>query len=350
MRSIAAMDRLLAQVPSTVVGSLRQIDIGRGSEALYRDQLPGVLDELASRARVASITLSSAIEGVVVDDKTRAERIIRGRAIGLRTRSEQELAGYRDALDYLYQEEWQPVNIGLILHIHRLLFAHTDSNGGQLKQADNVVVDRSEDGAVTVRFLPVPAAETEFYLKELVDRYNAAIHEDRHHPVLVTALFALDLLVIHPFEDGNGRVTRAVTNALLGGVGYGVVQYVSLEGLVAESADRYYQALLESTQGWHEGEHDPWPWAAYFAETLAKAYDVFARRAAAGRASGSKQERVRDYVLHHAPMIFRVADVRAALPGVSDQTIRLVLAELRREGIATPDGTGRATAWRRQPK
>lgn len=350
MRSFADLDRLIGQVPSRVVNLLSTVDIGRGSEALYRDQLPGVLGELANRARVASITMSSAIEGVVVDDTERAERIIQGNVTALRTRSEQELAGYRDTLDYLFQQDWRPLSVGLLLHLHRLLFAHTEMRGGGFKTEDNLVVDRSPDGTTKLRFRPVPAAETEFYVQELVARYGSAVTGARHHPVLLAGLFVLDLTVIHPFENGNGRVARAVTNAVLADAGYSVVRYVSLEQLIAESADTYYQALLDSTHGWHHDKADPWPWLGYFVGILAEAYKIFARRAAAERPAGSKQERVRDYIVRCAPPIFKVADVRAALPGISDQTIRMVLGDLRRKGVLTPDGVGRAAVWRRAPR
>jgi Fic family protein len=257
--------------------------------------------------------------------------------------------GERDALDHLFREDWRPLNVGLLLHLHRLLFAHTKVRGGGFKTEDNLVVDRAPDGTTSVRFRPVPAVETEFFVQELIGRYAEAVADARHHPVLLAGLFVLDLTVIHPFEDGNGRVARAITNAVLADAGYGVVRYVSLEQLVAQSADAYYRALLDSTHGWHDDEADPWPWLGYFVGVLAEAYRVFARRAAAERPAGSKQERVRDYVLRCAPPIFRVAEVRAALPGISDQTIRMVLGELRREGAVTPDGVGRSAAWRRAP-
>jgi len=193
----------------------------------------------------------------------------------------------------------------------------------------------------------VSAADTPFHVAELVDRYNAEASAGRHHPVLLVGLFALDLLVIHPFEDGDERVARALTNALLMDAGYTVSRYVSLEQAIAESADDYYQALLDSTHGWHEGHADPWPWLGYFLGVLAEAYRTFARRAASHRADGSKQDRVRDYVLSHAPNPFRMAEIRAALPGVSDQTIRVVLDRLRRDGLISPDGLGRSTSWHR---
>jgi hypothetical protein len=140
LRSFTDLDALIGMVPSQVVTRLSAIDFGRGSEALYRDQMPGLLTELADRARVLSITASSAIEGVIVADADRAQRIINRQATTLRNRSEQELAGYRDAQDYLFREDWRPLNAGLILHLHRLLFAHTAMPGGAFKTEDNLVV------------------------------------------------------------------------------------------------------------------------------------------------------------------------------------------------------------------
>jgi Fic family protein len=347
LRSFADLGALIGRVPAHVVTRLSAIDFGRGSETLYRDQMPGLLTELADRARVQSITASSAIEGVVVADADRAERIINRRTSTLRNRSEQELAGYRDAQDYLFQQDWRPLNAGLILHLHRLLFAHTAMPGGTFKTEDNLVVDRSPDGSTTVRFTPVPAARTPFAVDDLIDRYQHAVGTGEHHPVLLTGLFILDLLVIHPFEDGNGRVARLLTNAMLIEHGYTAGRYVSLEQSVAESADAYYQALLESTHGWHEDTADPWPWLGYFTSVIAGAYAVFADRAAAAKTPGTKQQRIREHILRHAPATFRLADIRAAVPGVSDQTIRLVLEQLKNEGKVRADGTGRAATWTR---
>jgi Fic family protein len=347
VRSFVDLDRAIGRVPGRVVALLSTVDVGRGSEALYRDQMPALLDSLAERARVASVTTSSAIEGVVVPDTIRAEGIVQGRVRTLRNRSEQEFAGYRDALNYLLKEDWRPLNTGLLLHLHRLLFAHTRSPGGRFKSEDNLVVDRAPDGTATVRFRPVAAAETEFYVQELMSRYRRAAESGEHHPILLVGLFVLDLLVIHPFEDGNGRVARVLGNALLADAGYGVVRHVSLEQQIAGSVDAYYQALLDSTHGWHTGEADPWPWLGYFTEVLSAAYETFTQRAAAERSDGTKQDRVREYVLRHAPAVFRVADVRAALPGVSDPTIRMVLNRLREEAAITAEGTGRSAMWQR---
>ena len=169
MRSFADLDVLVGRVPSRIVTRLGSNDFGRGSEALYRDQLPGLLTELADHARVQGINASSAIEGIVVADADRAERIINRRAAQLRNRSEQELAGYRDAQDYLLQQDWRPLNSGLLLHVHRLLFSHTAVSGGAFKSQDNLVVDRAPDGSSTVRFKPVSAAKTPYAVDDLIE-------------------------------------------------------------------------------------------------------------------------------------------------------------------------------------
>lgn len=347
MHSFVELDRVLGAVPAPLVMTLRDIDRGQGSEGLYLNQVPDLLTELANRARVASITASSALEGVVVKNRSRAAAIIANKPVELRTRSEQELAGYRGALDYLFAEDWRPLNVGLLLHLHRLLFAETKVTGGAFKESDNLVVDRSPDGVQTVRFKPVPAARTEYYAADLIDRYADAVKANRHHPVLLVGLFALDLLIIHPFDDGNGRVARALTNALLAEAGYGVGRYVSLEQLIAESADDYYRALLDSTHDWNDHANDPWPWLHYFTQLLARGYARFAEGVAADRSGGTKAERVREHVLRHSASVFAISDVRAALPGISDPTIRLVLNELKDEGLLKPQGTGRSAVWLR---
>lgn len=348
MPSFIELDALAGRVPFSVVNDLRFVDVGRGSEALYRDKLPGLLTSLADRARVASIEASSAIEGVVVEDRARAAAIVQGKTERLRNRSEQELAGYRAALDYLYRESWKPLNVGLLLHLHRLLFTYTDVPGGQFKQNDNLVVDKLPDGTKVKRFSPAAAAQTPSYIEELIARYTAAQQAERHHPVILTGLFALDLLTIHPFLDGNGRITRALTNALLQDAGYDVARFVSLETLISTSSDAYYAALLASTKGWHQSEHDPWPWLRYFVGIVRRCYEEFAAFTSAARTKGSKQDRVRDYVRNHAPQTFRIADIRTVLPGISDQTIRLALDSLKESGEVEADGVGRGATWTRR--
>jgi Fic family protein len=346
MLTVSRADTLLASVPGDVVARLRVLDLAAGSEALYHDQVPELLISLALRARVESITASSAIEGVTAEPR-RSRQIIEGRQLSLRTRDEQELAGYRDALDYLFAGDWRPLNVGLILHLHRLLWARTNTPGGRFKSDDNLVVDRTPDGSMTVRFRPVAASQTQHYTSQLVDDYLHASALGQHHPILLVGLLILDLTVIHPFDDGNGRVARALTNAVLEDAGYRVGRWVSLEQVIAETADDYYGSLLASTHGWHEGHADVWPWLRYFVGIVATAYGRFSRRVRAERAQGTKQDRVREYVLNRASAVFRIDDIRAALPGISDNTIRLVLTDLKAKGSVISDGTGRSATWRK---
>lgn len=347
MRTFGDLDDRLGTVPSPVVASLATIERGAGRAQLYARQLPALLDQLAHRTRIESVRASSAIEQVVVPEARLRAVVDRGQSP--RTRPEAELAGYRDALDFVIRSAGTASSLdnALLLRLHRFLWAHTASTGGRLKESDNRVVDRLPDGSRVDRFRTVPARDTLFYVSELHDRLEAAFAAGDHHPVLLAAAYALDLLVIHPFENGNGRVARLVTTALLLQSGFDVVRYVPVEGLIDKTSDRYYQSLKASTEGWHEGAHDVWPWLGYLTERIAEAYTVFEERAAATMPVGSKQARVRAVVSSLLEATFSFDDVRAALPGVSDATIRLTLQRLRDEGAVEAVGQGRGARWRR---
>ncbi|MEY4229325.1 MAG: hypothetical protein RLZZ362_174 [Actinomycetota bacterium] len=346
MRSFAQASTL-DPVPGDIVSLLRRIDMAAGAEARHVDQLPQLLGALQEQARIESVTASSAIEGVFVAD-ARVSSLLSGDPQRIRSRSEAEFAGYSAALDYLNQQDPGELTVGLVLHLHRLLFSFTDGRGGHVKAEDNLVVDRHPDGSTSTRFAPVGWQETPFYMGELVARTNTALLDTEAHPLLNIAAFALDLLCIHPFADGNGRVVRLATSHLLQRSGYGVGKYVSVEQLIYETKDEYYQALQASTTAWFDdGRHSVWPWAAYLLGRLDAAYARFGARVAAGTGGGTKQHRVRDFVLLHAPAPFTIADIRRALPGVSDNTIRLVLGELKDQGLIANDGTGRSASWHR---
>ena len=169
-----------------------------------------------------------------------------------------------------------------------------------------------------------------------------------HHPVLLVGLAVLDLLVVHPFEDGNGRVARVLCATLLADAGYDVGRYVSLDELVAESADDYYASLLASTHGWHEREHDPWPWLRYLVDLLGRAYERLEAASPSADDRRGKRARVVEHVLE-LPVgeTFAFADLRVAFPDLSDGTFRNALVDLRRDGRVQVDGAGRGARWRR---
>jgi Fic family protein len=325
---------------------LARIDTAKGRQSLYEDQLPELLAQLSEDARIASITASNAIEGVVVEEN-RAEQIAEG-SRRFRNRNEREFAGYRDAVDELVrQQRPEPLDVPYVLHLHRLLFAHSGGRGGHLKTDQNLIVSY-EGGSRKIVFEPTSPEETEFQLTELLARYEAAGRDQVAHPLVLIGALVVDFLAIHPVADGNGRLARLLTTHELLRQGYRVARYVSVEQRIFESKNSYYQALYDSQRGWHEAEHDIWPWITYFSEILGSAYGNFEARVASARSqSGSKRERVREHILEHARDEFRRRDVERALPGISDATVRLVLAELREEGKIEAEGAGRGAWWRR---
>jgi Fic family protein len=343
MKSFVDFDRTFSGQPARLGPLLQRVDVGRGREELFSDQLPELLRVLADTARVASIRASNAIEGVEVGEE-RAERLAGGARF--RNRNEREFAGYRDAVDELMRADAEPVSVPLILHLHRQIFQHVGGHGGSFKADDNAIVSYESGRRQTV-FTPVSAKETPFMTSELVARYLEAQDREAAHPLVVLAAFVLDLLAIHPVADGNGRVARLVTARELLHLGYGVARYVSVEQQIFETKHGYYAALYESQRNWHEGEHTIWPWTEYLVAALAETYRRFEERVAAERgASGtSKQDRVRAYILDQAPERFTIADIRRALPGTSDGTIRIVLTACRDAGQIRPEGTGRSAVW-----
>ncbi len=351
MRSFSNIDETLAGVPAEPLTLLASVEYGRGREALFQVQAPQVLERLAARTRFDSITASSAIENVVIDDD-RALKLLREPAAdgAYRDRSEAEFAGYRDATDELLRKEREPLTVPLVLHVHRLLMRHTgDPLAGKLKTSDNVIGDLSPDGKVTVVFEPVQAGpETERQLRELVERYEEALSHDRLPPLLLLLALVLDFLAIHPFQDGNGRVARLLTTNELLRHGFGVTRYVSIEQRIFETKHSYYAALRASQAGWHEGTHEVWPWIGYLLRILSDAYGDFEARVAAGTAlvGATKEEQARNYILTQAPRSFRISQIVDALPDISQATIRNALDRLKLEGRLAV-GRGRSARWTR---
>jgi Fic family protein len=349
MKSFQDPDRTFAEMPASLGVLLKRVDRGSGRQQLYEDQVPELLRRLARQTKVESITASNAIEGVEVE-AGRAEALVSGEPPRFRNRSEKEFAGYADALDDLMREaDHQPLTVPRLLEFHRRMLAHTDGRGGRLKREDNQIANREPDGATRIVFRPPPWRETEGLLSNLCSSYEYTLEHGSVHPLIALSAFVLDLLAIHPAPDGNGRMSRLATTHELLRLGYGVARYVSIEQRIYESKHAYYTALEQSQRNWHDAQHSIWPWTEYLIAVLAESYDDFENRVAARRGSeaGTKQERIRHWVLHEAPAEFRISDVRRALPGVSDPTIRLALRALRDEGRLEPKSVGMGAKWRR---
>jgi len=327
--------------------TLKALGEYRGKQELYRRQTPQILDILKQAAVVESAESSNRLEGITAPVERIEALVLRGTMP--RDRSEQEIAGYRDALNLLHESARDMAfSVNVILQLHSMLFRYAPAPGGRWKMAQNEIVERNPDGSVRrIRFVPPSPVATPPLMQGLTENYAKVIDAGRE-PLIIVPLAILDFLCIHPFGDGNGRIARLATTYLLHRTGYGVGRYVSVEQLIYDTKDDYYAALAASTHGWFDdGQHDLWPWAGYLIQRIDDAYERFSARVAAGTTRGTKQDRVRDFVLLHAPPTFTIADIRRALPGVSDNTIRLVLTTLKNAGLITNDGTGRGATWHR---
>ena len=318
----------------------------KGKAVLYARQSADVLEKLVELAKVESVESSSRIEGVNV----RRQRIVDivGQGAVPRNRPEEEVAGYRDALKYIHQNYKDiAVSQNTILKFHQLLYKYTAEKGGEFKWEDNVIVDRLKDGVARVRFTPPAASETYLYVTNLVNGARAVSQARRVVPLIWIPLFILDYLCIHPFKDGNGRTARLWALLLLYQSGYDVGKFISLERIIEQSKETYYEALARSSKGWHEGRHNMGPWVQYFLGVLIAAYKEFETRAGVFRAKSSKTQQIKAFV-DKAPTSFSITDIEHACPNISRDMIRLVLRSLRDSNEIHATGKGRGAKWVRK--
>ena len=315
----------------------------RGKQQLYTQQTPQILEDLRTAAMIESVISSNRLEGITAaPDRIEALVLKPTTPAG---RSEEEIAGYRDALEELHgHSERFPVNANTLLHFHDMINRYTAELGGRWKRVDNVILERY-DGTERVRFRPTPAAETPSAVAQFVNAYDMAIHHDRREPLVVIPLATLDFLCIHPFEDGNGRCSRLLMLLLLYHFGYEVGRYISLERVIEQSKQTYYETLEASSKNWHQGKHDPHPWLNYSWGVLIAAYKEFAERVGTIQtARGSKTERVRSAVMRKLGE-FAISDIERDCPTVSRDMIRVVLNQMRDEGLVVLRGKGRGAKW-----
>jgi Fic family protein len=298
-------------------------------------------------ARIQSTEASNAIEGVAAP-RRRIEQLVNEETVP-RNRPEAEIAGYRAVLDAIHgSAEDIPFTPSVVEQLHRDLYQFTSVPAGRWKTVENEITETLPDGSIRVRFRTVPAAETPAAMEELHERFLVAREAGEHHPLLLIGCYVFDFLAIHPFRDGNGRMARLLTLLLLYQSEYGVGRYISLERVISDTRETYYEALAEAGHGWHEGEHRIWPWLEYLLGTLTAAYREFEDRVgllAEGR--GAKTAAIEQFIRSRVADEFTIADVREAALGASDSLIGKVLARLRDEGAIESLGTGRAARWRR---
>lgn len=342
--SPAYLDNL--QFSARQLETLNRIGEYQGKQVLYTERLPEVLRTMRRIAEVESTESSNRIEGIEAPRRRIQGLVIEGTAP--RNRSEQEIAGYRDALALVHESaaHMEPT-ANVVRQLHTLMYRYLPQPGGQWKIVDNEIVEREAAGAVRVRFRPVPAVATPQAMDDLATGLRRALQAEERPGLIVAPLAVLDFLCIHPFTDGNGRLSRLLTLLLLYRMGYQVGRYISLERITEESKETYYEVLEASSRGWHEGRHDAHPWLDYFWGVLLRAYAEFTERVSGlNQGSGSKAALVREAVARLVGP-FALADVGAQCPGVSLPTIKRELAAMRGEGLLLLDGRGRGARWRR---
>lgn len=328
-----------------VVGYLTMIHEYKGEQRLIASRYADVLTDLIEVAKIQSTESSNKIEGIYTSDD-RLKKIVLDKTMP-KSRNEREIAGYRDVLNTIHENnEHIPLRSTFILQLHRDLYKFENAGfGGVFKSADNVIEEEDSKGNKVVRFSPVPAWETAESVEKLCEAYNYAVTNTEADPLLLLPMFILDFLCIHPFRDGNGRMSRLLTLLLLYKSDYIVGRYISIEKLIETTKASYYEALQESSRNWHEEENDYEPFVTYLLGVFVAAYkEFFARTHLIEEKKIAKPNRVEEEIRNTLGTITK-AELLERVPGVSQTTIQRVLAELTKQGKIKKIGNGRYTKY-----
>jgi Fic family protein len=345
MMTFRQFSRGALTVPGGTAWLLADLGEALGKQALFTRQSPQRLKVLREHALIESAVSSNRIEGVEVDAK-RIGTLVFGKA-ALRDRDEEEVRGYRDALNLIHTEGRKlPVSEATILRLHRMARGEI-WDAGKYKDKDGDIIERLADGRTRVRFKPTAAKQTPAAMAELLQWWNECLNERWVHPMAAMCAFNLDFLCIHPFRDGNGRASRLLLVQQCYHLGMEVGRYISIERLIEQNKERYYETLQASSTGWHEGKHDPWKYINFLLFILKEAYKEFeSRLGRVAEPKGAKAELVREAVKRQtAP--FRLSDLERECPGVGRDWIRALLREMKDEGLVRSTGRGAGARWER---
>jgi Fic family protein len=330
-------------IPASTSWYLADLGEARGKQELFTKQSPQKLKVLREHALIESAVSSNRIEGVTVD-QARVATVIFGKSL-LRDRDEEEVRGYRDALKLIHEQGAKlHISEKVIKQLHKMIRGDT-WDAGKYKKQDSDIIEKHPDGRERVRFKAVAAAETSACMRQLVDQWNLALRERWVHPLIALAAFNLDFLCIHPFRDGNGRVSRLLLLLQCYHLGFDVGRYISMERLIEENKERYYETLEQSSRGWQEGRHDPWPYVNYVLYIFKSAYKEFEERVEQVKSPrGAKTELVVTAVDRFRGE-FTLGDVERSCPGVSRDMVRRVLRQLQRSRQVECLGRGPGARW-----
>lgn len=331
---------------SEILGLVAAIYKEAGKQDLYLKQRPEELEKLVEIAKVQSTEASNAIEGIVTTN-TRIRQLVAEKTTP-RNRDEQEIAGYRDVLNLIHENfDAIPVTQNYILQLHKILYSHMNNPmAGRTKNVQNYISATYPDGHTETLFTPLSPYETPEALDRICEEYNRVIGNMEVEPLLVIPVFIHDFLCIHPFNDGNGRMSRLLTTLLLYRSGFYVGRYISLEAKIAKNKDLYYGALRQAQIGWHEGTEDKVSFIKYLLGTILAAYKDFGDRFALVETKLSALETVRRATMEKVGR-FTKQDIRELCPSLSISSIEGALRKLVAAGDLKREGTGKKTCYYR---
>ena len=343
--------RQLAEEPATMptVTGWYLADLGeaRGKQELFTRQSPQKLKLLREHALIESAVSSNRIEGVVVD-KSRIGTLMFGKPT-LRDRDEEEVRGYRDALKLIHERGAElPISEATIKKLHKLCRGEI-WDAGAYKKKDVDIIQTYADGRSRVRFKTVSAKQTPKAMAEMVELWKRGVREKWVHPLVLAAALNLDFLCIHPFRDGNGRVSRLLFLLACYHCGIEAGRYISLERLIEQNKERYYEVLEQSSQRWHEGKHDPWPTWNFLLFILKQACKEFEQRVGQLKSPRGEKTALVEEAIARQTGLFSLSDLQSACPGVSVDLIRSVLKRLKGASIECL-GRGHTAKWRKRAK
>ena len=305
------------------------------------------LDRLVEIAKIQSTEASNKIEGIVTTS-TRMKQLFKEKTTP-RNRDEDEIMGYRDVLHTIHESnEYIPIRPSYILQLHRDLLKRAGfSYGGQFKNVQNYINETKPDGTVATRFIPLAPYDTPGAVENLCNAYEQAIANEKIDSLILIPTFICDFLCIHPFNDGNGRMSRLLTLLLLYKNGYSVGKYISIEKQIEKTKDRYYETLEESDVGWHEEENNPTPFIRYMLQAILSCYTEFEERVGLMRESrnGSKAYDIVKRYVEEKIGKFTGADVIAHCPSIGRSSALAALKKLTEEGVIIREGLGRSTFY-----
>ena len=331
---------------SDILGLIAAIYKEAGKQELYLKQRPQELEKLVEIAKIQSTEASNAIEGIVTTN-TRIKQLVEEKTTP-RNRDEQEIAGYRDALNIIHESfDAIPITQNYILQLHKILYSHMNNPmAGRTKSVQNYISATYPDGHVETRFTPLAPYETPEALDRICEEYNRVIGNMEVEPLIVIPIFIHDFLCIHPFNDGNGRMSRLLTTLLLYRNGFYVGKYISLEAKIAKNKDLYYDALGQTQIGWREGTDDPIPFIKYLLGTILAAYHDFEDRFALVETKLSALETVRRATMNKIGR-FTKQDIRELCPSLSVSSVEGALRKLVASGELKREGKGKNICYYR---